>query len=447
MIPFALAAGQLHMESGENREVRITEPDVEGFCFRTAEKLSGIASIELSLYCGEQGFQHLLIEHPNIISVEEKEFCTICKVEAESPEYRAAVNAFYGEYQAYVESKLEDTDDVLALKMTGYPAGLDQQFADTFHRQRLQWGQEVCSGHTTTRADYEKFEMAVSIDNPRLYELYAQQGTEPLWRILLEENAICNHPLAGIVPKRIYAGNAFCHNLAPSEAQLYAILEKARSEGTEVTLVTTYLREEYIEKTKAALESLYEYCKTRDYRLELVVNDWGMLTMFSGKTDYLKPLLGTLINKRKKDPRAGYLSKNTQASQTASTVSETAFRKTLREKYGINRYEWEAGGGAFRIPEDGEVRHSLTFPYFRTNTSQYCPLYAKCTTGERGQQTFVRECPKYCEQYVFLYPEHLKMVGRYNSLFGFDDSVLTHAETVAEYAEQGIDRLVLQLPG
>lgn len=63
------------------------------------------------------------------------------------------------------------------------------------------------------------------------------------------------------------------------------------------------------------------------------------------------------------------------------------------------------------------------------------------------------ECPGYCRTKVFLYPEHLHMTGRYNSLFALDQTVLRAPETDSVgnaafgKAEQEVqpDRAVLNL--
>ena len=85
----------------------------------------------------------------------------------------------------------------------------------------------------------------------------------------------------------------------------------------------------------------------------------------------------------------------------------------------------------------------MHLPFYQTNTSQYCPLYAACTEGSRGAQVPIRECPKFCERQAFLYPEHLRMVGRYNSLFGVDLTVLKR--TGAMLKLRGVDRVVVNL--
>jgi hypothetical protein len=66
-----------------------------------------------------------------------------------------------------------------------------------------------------------------------------------------------------------------------------------------------------------------------------------------------------------------------------------------------------------------------------------------CVSFDRGNQKLVDGCPKYCMDYVFAYPKHLKMVGRYNSLFAFDDTLLKDPKELKYYISNGIDRIVL----
>lgn len=73
--------------------------------------------------------------------------------------------------------------------------------------------------------------------------------------------------------------------------------------------------------------------------------------------------------------------------------------------------------------------------------STVCELYR----GERGKQRLPESCPGYCEQYAYIYPEHLHMAGRYNSLFGLDEELVKHPEQLKAYQQAGIDRLVIGL--
>ena len=63
---------------------------------------------------------------------------------------------------------------------------------------------------------------------------------------------------------------------------------------------------------------------------------------------------------------------------------------------------------------------------------QACPRHqstrALCLHGDRGRQADAAHCPRYCENNVILYPAHLKMLGRWNSLLALDSSLAALCE-------------------
>ncbi|MFQ8776686.1 MAG: hypothetical protein ACLR78_03355 [Roseburia sp.] len=70
-------------------------------------------------------------------------------------------------------------------------------------------------------------------------------------------------------------------------------------------------------------------------------------------------------------------------------------RTYLRDTFGIRRYEWESCGYRQQFPEG---KNSIHVPFYQTNTSQYCTLYAACKNGERGKQELPESCPGYCRE-------------------------------------------------
>ena len=125
-----------------------------------------------------------------------------------------------------------------------------------------------------------------------------------------------------------------------------------------------------------------------------------------------------------------------------NSLNAEFYRTYLRDTFGIRRYEWESCGYRQEFPEG---KNSIHVPFYQTNTSQYCTLYAACKNGERGKQELPESCPGYCGEKVFLYPKHLKMVGRYNSLFALDESAVSGMMDMEMWKKQGIDRLVVNL--
>ena len=164
--------------------------------------------------------------------------------------------------------------------------------------------------------------------------------------------------------------------------------------------------------------------------------------------------MGTLLNKRKKDPRLSYLKSRLPDKDTGllaeNSLNADFYQKALEKSLGFVRYEWESCGYPQKFPEG---KNSLHLPFYQTNTSQYCTLYAQYREHNRGRQYLQTECPGYCQMQAFLYPEHLHMTGRYNSLFALDQTGLRALETGSvenaafRKEEQGVqpDRAVLNL--
>lgn len=86
---------------------------------------------------------------------------------------------------------------------------------------------------------------------------------------------------------------------------MFQLLEKARKESLQVTLTFSYIREFMLENTGQLIEKLENWCEENKVTLEIQVNDWAMAEMLKGKVLFV-PVLGILLNKRRKDPRLHY---------------------------------------------------------------------------------------------------------------------------------------------
>mgnify|MGYP000081835410 CR=1 FL=1 len=293
----------------------------------------------------------------------------------------------------------------------------------------------------------KNIEVAVELDRPELYERYLSMKFRDFMDWYWNVNGAKELGKRMPVPDRIYVGNAFCHLLFPEKRQLFEILKKAESEGLAVTVTFSYLREFMLKPVENLLDELEEWCRNRETFPEIAANDWGLLEILRERKEWkeekevLVPCMGTLLNKRKKDPRMGYKQGETGYFRENSLNAEF-YRTYLRDTFGIRRYEWEPCGYRQKFPEG---KNSIHVPFYQTNTSQYCTLYAVCKNGERGKQELPESCPGYCREKVFLYPKHLKMAGRYNSLFALDGSAVSGMMDMEMWKKQGIDRLVVNL--
>ena len=297
-------------------------------------------------------------------------------------------------------------------------------------------------------------EYALELDNPWLYEEYLSKDLTTFMENYWKRNYLSGHWLSDHFPQRLYIGNSFCHLLFPKEDQLFLLLEKARKESLQVTLTFSYIREFMLENTGQLIEKLENWCEENKVILEIQVNDWAMAEMLKGKS-LLVPALGILLNKRRKDPRLHYktgtmeqIGADADKYLSENNLNADFYREYLKKEYGIVRYEWESCGYEQKFPEPAagrKMENHLHLPFYQTNTSQYCPLYARCKRGSRGAQTLPKDCPHWCREYAFLYPAHLHMLGRYNSLFALDTGILRSPELLGGWLREGVDRLVVNL--
>lgn len=459
MIPFGLLSGFM-----DSKEIRITELGENGFRFRLAEECPEPERFLICFYdMKKAGYRKVEIRKFEMNAVAgtsaAEEWCVQendgsffreYSVRVEQKDYMEEVQRLAGEYNRYIRLKLEGDDGELAKALTGYPAELDEVHCESLEEQRKLWfGENSSSIRQNPDADQsveESFldketEFALELNNTSLYEEYLRQLLKDFLASYWQKNYLTHSWLAGRTPERFYIGNQFCHNLFPTEEQLFSIMDKMRSEGLEITLAFSYIREFMLPSVGKLLEKVDNWCCIHGMNVEIVVNDWAVAEMLHGKTSHLCPVFGTLLNKRKKDPRMKYKSGDISLFQQNSLNAEF-YRDFLAEEFHIHRYEWESCGYPQEFPPG---KNSLHLPFYQTNTSQYCPLYALCTTGDRGTQQLAEHCPKFCEKYALLYPEHLHMMGRYNSLFDVDKTFLESPEMWKKIKGIKPDRIVVNL--
>jgi len=440
LIPSSLVACKIN-----DVEVRIVELSYEGFSFRISDELTNIEKIDLYFYEYDQNeYKHFVITKWTQ-DVQEESFYWLYTIMLDESQYKSYVGKIMKDYTNYIYLKLSEDDAYLSEEMTGMSSEGWEDYFSSFEEQKREWISGYLE-HETFEVILEQmeYEFAISIDNPKRYEQFLKQNLNQYQKSWLMENGLEEHPLFRKKATRIYIGNQFCHNLLPTKEQIKLLLEKAKKEEISVTLVYTYIRDEFVEDMEEQIVDIEKWCKINNEKLEVVVNDWGMIKLFKGKEDVFSLNLGVLLNKRRKDPRMKYKNGilNQESLWRENSFSSLEYQNFLKENWNIERYEIESCGYMIATPKG---KTSLHLPYFQTNTSQYCTLYAKSQYGDRSNQRLVRGCVRCCENQVFLYPKQFQMVGVYNSLFGFDIGVLKDAKIVKEYLREGVDRIVLNL--
>ena len=424
-----------------SKEVRIMKISPERLTIRLAQEVKEINELKVIFYVfDENRYKEITIEKYNLINKGKHEFYVTYVFSIKDEIYLQNVRNAFNNYTRYIRLKAYSDDNDFSNEMVGYPSEKDYDFYEDYISQKQEW---------MVNLNYDSFnyrilnsvELAINVDNYELYNKYLNEDIETFMSNYLKDNFIEKHKLMYKNISRIYVGNEFCHNLFPSKRMLIDIIKKANNGGLEVTICFTYVRECYIDKIKSIINEIYNWCNENNKKIEIVINDWGMLKVVENKQDYLTLCLGVLLNKRKKDPR--YIYKNGYNENKAligdNSLNSKIFSEFLKDN-NINRFEYESCGYKLNIAKGN---HTLHMPFYVTNTSQYCTLYAKCTRMNRGRQKLVMGCPMYCKDYIFSYPKHLKMVGKYNSLFSFDDTLLHDSKKLEQYINEGIDRILL----
>ena len=447
MIPFGLLAGFY----GE-KEIRITKLAEEGFCFRTVSEIPRLQEkLRLCFYdLNQNRYQEIPVTPDAWRQMETRtEFFTSYAVAVQQEDYRRAVRTLLGQYDRYIRLKLEEDDSGMAEQLTGYPAKADEVFAESFQEQLTEWfgsktngmqdgcGKDEYDGRkeqieTRTEKKPAEPEFALELDHPRVYTQFLNQRLDDFLTAYQARYPAFQNWMRGRKTDRIYIGNAFCHLLFPEKELLFALLEKANRESLQVTLTFSYVREYQIQETEELLQKLQQWCEKQKTKLEVEINDWAMADMLKGALPDLVPCFGRMLNKRKKDPRMTY-KKGSRECLRENSLNAEFYQEYLSQEFGIQRLEWESCGYEQKFPDPAakmKVENHLHLPFYQTNTSQYCTLYAGSAYGDRSVQHLLTSCDKRCEWQAYLYPQHLEMVGRYNSLFGRDHEIMERAGIV-----------------
>lgn len=423
------------------KEVRILKISPKKITLRLSYKIENIIDIKVVFYIfDEYRYEEVIIEDYSEIEKIKEEFYYKYVISINNSEYLHNVRKIFNNYSKYAMLKVFGDENEFSKEMVNYPAELDYEFYKYYVEQKKDWMLNI-NYLELNEKKLDSLELAITLDNYNLYRKYIEKDIKDFKDYYIKENFLQKYKLLQNDISRLYIGNEFCHNLFPRLELLMDMLEKSKMENIKITLAFTYIRECFIEKVKEIIDKVYIWCKENNTEVEIIINDFGMLTLLKYKKDYLKPILGVLLNKRKKDPRYIYKKGYYEGKELISknSLNSSIFTEFLKE-YNIERYEYENCGYKISIPQG---KHSLHIPFYQTNTSQYCTLYAKCTTMDRGKQKLIKECPMYCKDYVFLYPKHLKMIGMYNSLFAFDDTLIKDLKLLEYYINSGIDRIVL----
>lgn len=254
---------------------------------------------------------------------------------------------------------------------------------------------------------------------------------------------------------RLYFGQEFCQYLIPEVADLEKAYYFARQLDWAFTYVTGYLTDAGVDKVRRNLEFLAQ----QDDEIEVVVNDWGVLSTLARDFPALHPVLGRLLVKQ---PRLGRFASSATpppVSMDRLTVPETtvrenqlsalqglslsneAYRQELK-RLGVGRVDLDIVPQGVSIhPRDWQLEFSCYFPWGYLAGGRNCPT-AGTIDPRRRYVVADSPCPRPCRKVNRTPTAHFAeaVIQRGNSVF------LLHSEYAMRYlsGEIPVSRIVFQ---
>jgi len=263
---------------------------------------------------------------------------------------------------------------------------------------------------------------------------------------------------------RLYYGQEFCERLIPSLKDLKEVLSFIQKKGLDFTLVTPYVTNSGLEK----LKPLLGWLKIRRINCEIIINDWGVLSLVNHKYPNLSPVLGRLLTKQKRGPRLIKLLKRKTRLRFVQNpknpkIKHIVFQKKLPldlDPYykgsnassvpiihnflvsqRIQRIELDnTGQGLFlELPKE-MVPASVYLPYVYISTTFFCPT-AGCDQKKKSLLKS-KPCRRQCQRYTFKLRH--KSMPKVIYLKGNSQFYKNTRLQFKEWQNLGVDRIVYE---
>lgn len=387
MIPFAMAFFTL-TGLGGTKALRILDLSALGFRFRVPDTCPPAETAELFLF--DIKLETYIRVPLNGFTLEKEEsFPFFTEYFLHIPFPLPELKSWMSDYSLFTRLKQEGNDEVLARRFT----------------------LSTVSPLSIAEPIPAALPLGLSLETPELCELFLRSSFQETIRTFLHR-----FPCPELLPTEpdesrityLYFGNEFCIHLFPPEEQLFSLLKKSIALSRVPVIVLPPL-------DACSQESICHRVSRLCLALSpaqvfITVNDWGTLLMLSGLLPACASLiLGTLFNKRKKDPRISRLNAIPQAESTvnvpevgelllAHRVTCIAFESLPESQMPVPRFESE-----------------VHLPYYQMCTAGFCLTRAEQEKHIPRQDPV--PCPGYCLKNRETEPVPFPMIPRFNSLF------------------------------
>jgi hypothetical protein len=244
---------------------------------------------------------------------------------------------------------------------------------------------------------------------------------------------------------RIYIGDEFCPHRLPGPAELEAYGALSDTLGIPLTLLTPVLTDDELDRCSPLFDALAD----RMPQAEIVVNDWGVLSLVTAMYPSFRLAAGRVLDKGFKDPRLDLGNEAIAADHALKQMLEgTTFSRpefqSLAQRMGIERLESDLLPYGDRKIEACPFQRSIYFPFGYITSGRICWI---ASFGQAASRKFlpVKSCRGPCRDLT------LELHGS-----GFQFRVFQNGNTIfylytlpmmrdlLERASEGSIRLVLQ---
>jgi hypothetical protein len=263
---------------------------------------------------------------------------------------------------------------------------------------------------------------------------------------------------------RLYYGNEFCERLIPSGQELRKALRFAKKRKLDFSFVTPYVTNAGLGK----LQKLFKLINAFGKGSEIIINDWGTLSLTLEKYPKLTPVLGRLLTKQKRGPNLQNLLARNIAPRLIEDPRNPKIRHIVLKKklpldldyyykgsnvtsvsiihdFLINRHihrvelDNTVQGIFLDLPRDA-ISASVYLPYIYITTTFFCPT-AGCEQKDKSLLK-IKPCKRECQRYVFklrhnTMPKVIYLKG--NTQFYKNDSF-----QLDEWKGAGVNRIVFE---
>ncbi len=403
-----------------------------GFTFKIPfpwkQQILSSKSIELHFYFPKERVSLFLDPHEYTLQIEKQNaYNMLIRLETSSSSYRQHAHELILQITQYTDMRSHMDMAEISGHLVGYPSDAESVFASSIREQMDNWLSAI---HPDASWNQISANTALSFTNPALLNAYLHLPAH----IFPEPYSSFSHPLMLHI-KVLYFGSMICPHLVPDADILLRAFRKALSENLHPVLTLPPVTPGNFDRITDIIGHLLGNLPSRQ---EISINDWGLLGYIQENFPDAEIELGPLLNRVPRDVRIAYLHR----PAACSSLHADFWIHALNEM-GIRR-------ASAQCHEQTETPLNLPFslflPFYHMNSALQCTLRNAVLFGNRGAESDdTQNCTFPCKSYAFLYPSFLHMIGKYNTLWGFDGNSLSNGSYVQSLMGSSCDRIVLQL--